>query len=62
VITIPIFKGTQYGVASFTSYPAQIYKFNDTLTVDISESIGKDIYLTFHNCDTAFEIYGITFI
>lgn len=55
-------QGTQYGVASFTSYPAQIYKFNDTLAVDISESIGKDIYLTFHNCDTAFEIYGITFI
>ena len=48
---MPIFKGTQYGVASFTSYQAQIYKFNNTLAVDISESIGKDIYLTFHNCD-----------
>lgn len=55
-------QGTEYGAASFTNYLAQIYKFNDTLAVDISESIGKDIYLTFHNRDTAFEIYGITFI
>ena len=55
-------QGTKYADVSFTSYSAKVYTFNDTLAVDISESIGKDIYLTFHNCDTAFEIYGITFI
>lgn len=54
--------GTLYASASFTNYSAQVYTFNDTLALDISQSIGKDIYLTFHNCDTAFEIYGITFI
>lgn len=55
-------QGIQYAAVSFTNYSTKVYTFNDTLAVDISESIGKDIYLTFHNCDTTFEIYGITFI
>lgn len=55
-------KGTCWGQQSFTNYGAYIYDFQGTKAINVSASIGQNIYITFHDCDTPFEIYGITFI